>query len=69
MEFFYAKNEEQYICDNCEKNLKDKIIVRCKHCGYEKEYKSKNKERCIEKSKGHKPHHKFVIIKNAEIGK
>lgn len=42
----------------------DKIVVRCIHCGYEKEYKTKNKEECIVKSKGHKPHHKFRIIKN-----
>jgi len=44
--------------------IENKIIVRCIHCGYEKEYKTKNKEDCIVKSKGHKPHHKFIIIKN-----
>jgi hypothetical protein len=46
------------------RDIGNKIIVRCIHCDYEKEYKTKNKEECIIKSKGHKPHHKFMIIKN-----
>ena len=67
---FFCKDCGEWI--NCEdlilpvgfSTIEKKIIVRCKHCGYEKEYKTKNKEECIVKSKGHKPHHKFVIIKN-----
>jgi len=64
-------DEKRFLCNDCNEwinceDLKEKIYVRCMHCGYEKEYKTKNKEECVVKSKGHKPHHKFRIIKNKE---